>query len=567
VRWDQVPSWYGSGKPAKKKPAKKKPAKKKQAKKKAQKKRKVTKRAKPAKAAKKKVKRKASTKKRTASRKKASKAPPKPKPGGCFAFVHQHVTTRYEMSPGSKGWRAYEAARCSRKGKVELKLGRAKASFCTQHARMARDGFVGKDGMTPDPRALADYRRMADTIHGRPPHAPWEPVAKKPAPRSKVARKRAPATVRRKYSADRIAIPDDTFYEWRDDHAAWPDGWDPEKKWIRYKGKRYWPTTVQQHSFHAFEGAKTLQGAKAHVEFVAAGGPRAKGATKANPDKGWRERQRKAASEGSLESQARILKDRMRKGELQRWHVAMLSLLDHAPAQLLVTKADLHGMVGVRPKQAWAIAWASSKIAPAWAQPQLARIVAVGAALRTLDLCYRPGLGRLRREGPASYLLDPEDPIGLDPLRAVQHYRGVALSGRVWEAPADPGFSASLREAEARFDACDYGGESVMANFAWAAGLLNRFMRKKQAKEGLGSAWAGSEGAMNICTAFRECVERASDFYQDGWYPEGLSAYRATAAAAEASPRDPEWEVVRQGYVGFLEECLLAGSPSTSRFV
>jgi hypothetical protein len=90
---------------------------------------------------------------------------------------------------------------------------------------------------------------------------------------SKAKRTRTPAPRPTAATHSRVSIPDKTFYAWRDKHGDWPDGFANYKSWITYKGAKYWPFIVQQHSIVAFKGAKMPHTSKGEVEFVAAGGP------------------------------------------------------------------------------------------------------------------------------------------------------------------------------------------------------------------------------------------------------------------------------------------------------
>lgn len=147
---------------------------------------------------------------------------------------------------------------------------------------MAYYDLGGVYGHTPQKKRKAKKR----------PSAKKKATKKKPKKAStkkrKVSRKKAPRKTARKspkkkvargkktrkaWGAQRVVVPADLFYEWRDERADWPDGYYPRRRWITYKGKRYWPHIVQQHSLHAFEGAKGRTQAKALVEFVAAGSP------------------------------------------------------------------------------------------------------------------------------------------------------------------------------------------------------------------------------------------------------------------------------------------------------
>lgn len=98
----------------------------------------------------------------------------------CSAMVHHHIGNY----PCSGSPRKYESRRCQRSGtKLRLNDQGGFGVFCTQHARLADEGFIDRVGMMPSPQSMADYRKypgiyvaksgrvVGGFVHGfTPPH-------------------------------------------------------------------------------------------------------------------------------------------------------------------------------------------------------------------------------------------------------------------------------------------------------------------------------------------------------------------------------------------------------------
>jgi hypothetical protein len=191
-----------------------------------------------------------------------------------------------------------------------------------------------------------------------------------------------------------------------------------------------------------------------------------------NADEGMRHRETRARS---VQEQARVLVDRMRRGELPRWRLNMLRVLDYPPAEELVSYAEIHGMFPMRPRGADSLVFAAETLVPEDQRCAVLRVAGVGQVALLERLVYQPLLGRMRRLAS----LAPGHEYETLPFRTLQRFRAAGGSrlgegGEGWQDYLQT--SQRLMEAAGNLGYHDWGGELTMNYYLHCLVRLDRLM-------------------------------------------------------------------------------------------
>ena len=90
--------------------------------------------------------------------------------GQCYALVHQH-SGNY---PCAGRPRKYRLRRCMRDHRVVLlRVDGSCGLFCTQHSKLALEGYIDETGTMLDPTSMADYRRHEHLGRYPPERGVW----------------------------------------------------------------------------------------------------------------------------------------------------------------------------------------------------------------------------------------------------------------------------------------------------------------------------------------------------------------------------------------------------------
>jgi hypothetical protein len=193
---------------------------------------------------------------------------------------------------------------------------------------------------------------------------------------------------------------------------------------------------------------------------------------KKNADEGARRRETRAQS---VQDQARVLVDRMRRGELPRWKLNMLRLLDYPPAEELVSYAEIHGMFPMRPRGADSLVFATETLVPEAQRCDVLRVAGVGQVSLLERLIYRPLLARMQRLSPT-----PPGPDYTEfPFGTLQRFRSwtggrLGAGGEDWQDHLQA--SQRLMEAAGTLGYHDFGGELTMNYYLHCLVRLDRLM-------------------------------------------------------------------------------------------
>lgn len=260
--------------------------------------------------------------------------------------------------------------------------------------------------------------------------------------------------------------------------------------------------------------------------------------SKKNPDEEIRRLERATAA-GDPEAEAALLLARVRRGELEWWHVRALSLLGHPPARTLVPPEQLDELVDRREGEQWIVyvlrvagpdvwsfrdAWSVGH--PYDVRVQGLRVAGIGIMSRLEELVYLPVSTRADLS-PSLVLLDPEDPWIEIPVQQLDHWRSLVASGqRVGDSQGGV-LHENLRRLIHDLRLNDFGGESVLANYCAAFRLLDGLMRPG----GLHSSEEDFRVSTYTFGALLREAERtlslAVELYEMGVLPEAEEAYRA----------------------------------------
>ncbi len=294
--------------------------------------------------------------------------------------------------------------------------------------------------------------------------------------------------------------------------------------------------------------------------------------------------------EGTVEAAAQVLVQRMRAGDLPRWHVLLLAYLGYEPASLVFPPAQIAELISGKPERAWPLEWASLTLeargrpqgptpgaqAPGlgpgeWqGQAQIARVVGVACVRFMADMVYRPLLSRALNAPDHEDLFGGEDPRIEAPLCWLHTFEDMAQAGEGLGPAAHSPAPDLVRLGEDLVDH-DFGGEGLMAEFA--GHVMPRFARlmsdaadPPRGMPGQHSSWwltpAGvwSRVAMVVWDC-RSLLVDAVD-YAD-WLPELEPVFQvvvdtaASMAATMPGPVSGSDQVLRDVYTQSLIDWLL----------